>query len=116
MGTDTYMEVPEGIRNVFLEENIAGKLPSEQRDSAKERARNIIEDYKSREIDALSILAYAAEQGRFNEFAKRLEEHHKINLQYVHPEARRTVQVPGTLRAERFFVECYGALGIEQKL
>ena len=40
----------------------------------------------------------------------------KINLQYVHPEARRTVQVPGTLRAERFFVECYGALGIEQKL
>ncbi|MBI1968812.1 hypothetical protein HYS49_02780 [Candidatus Woesearchaeota archaeon] len=115
MSIDTTVEVSERVRDGFLEENIAGKLPVEQRTSAIERARSIIEGYKNREIDALSILAYAAEQGRFDEFAKRLEEHYKNNLQYVHPEARKTAQVPGTLRAEIFFLECYGTLGIKPR-
>jgi len=47
------------------------------------------------------------------EFAKKLEGHYQESLQYVHPEARRIARVPGAVRAEAFFLDCYKSMGIE---
>ena len=112
MSIDTCFMIPEEVRTTFIE-HIVGKLPEEVRESAKSRATKIVTDYVGQDENALSVLAYAAEQGRFDEFAKKLEEHYQENLQFVHPEARMNTQFPGVVRAERFFLECYESMGIE---
>ncbi len=75
--------------------------------SEKSRATSIVTDYVGLDADALSVLAYAAWQGRFDEFAKKIEKHYQESLSYVHPEARSIAQIPGAVRAERFFLSCY---------
>ena len=57
---------------------------------------------------------YAAEIGRFDEFAERLERHYQDSLKYVHPEARR-VAIPGALRAESFILQCYWDMGVSKQ-
>ena len=51
----------------------------------KGRARRIAKMYKGRQIDTLSVLAYAEERGRFDEFAERLETKPK-DFSYIHPD------------------------------
>ncbi len=81
-----------------------------------ERVKSIVISFVGRDMDALSVLALAAEKGKFEEFAERLEQYYKENLQYVHPEARRMAQVPGAIRAEAFFLNCYESLGIKAQV
>ena len=69
--------------------------------------------YEGQDLNALSVLAYAAERGRFDEFLEKLEKHYEESLGYVHPEARRVAQIPGAVRAENFFIKCYESLGIK---
>ena len=113
MSIDTCFIVPEEARIAFIDDNIIGKLPEDSRESAKDRATKIVNDYVGQDLNALSVLAYASERGRFDEFAERLEGHYQESLQYVHPEARRIAQVPGAVRAEAFFLDCYNSIGIE---
>jgi len=115
MNKDEISQVLEEGRKHFIEESILSRLPEDQRDSANQRATKIINDYLGREVDTLSVLAYAAEQGRFEEFATKLEGHYKENLQYVHPSARRLGSIPGARRAEVFFLDCYQALKIKPR-
>ena len=112
MNLETISLVPERVRTVFIEGSITGKLPEDLRERAKERATEIVNYYVGQEVNALSVLAYAAEQGRFDEFAERLERHYQESLQYVHPSARRIAGVPGVLRAEEFFLGCYQSMGV----
>jgi hypothetical protein len=115
MGIEDNFQVDEKERIRFIDENIVARLSEEKRDSARQRATQIVKDYVGRDVDALSVLAYAAERGNFDEFAGRLEAHYKENLHYVHPEARRCAKVPGAVRAEVFFLDCYKEMGIESK-
>ena len=34
-------------------------------------------------------------------------------MKYVHPEARRIAQMPGAVRAERFFLNCFEEMGVK---
>ena len=77
--SDCY-QVPEEARTTFIEKNILGKLPVIERESAEPRATSIVESYVGADMDALSILSYAADQDRFDEFAEKLEQHYKDNL------------------------------------
>ena len=113
MSIDTCFQVPKEARTTFIEKNIAGKLSLAVRDSAIQRATKIVNNYVGLDLNALSVLAYAAERGKFDEFANKLEEHYKSSLTYVHPEARRVAQIPGAFRAELFFLECYKDMGIK---
>jgi hypothetical protein len=113
MSIEDCFEVKEKIRNEFMEENIVGLLPEEIRESSRQRAQKIINNYVGVDRDAISILAYAAERNRFDEFAEKLEKHYKDSLEYVHPEARRIKQIPGAVRACVFFIDCYKELGIK---
>ncbi|MBR9683124.1 hypothetical protein GOV03_01135 [Candidatus Woesearchaeota archaeon] len=113
MSIENYFEVPEGARTIFID-GIVGELPRSVRESSKERAIKIVDKYEGQDINALSILAYAAERGRFDEFAEKLEEHHQKNLCYVLPEARSgTPVLRGAARAAIFFVDCYKSMKIE---
>jgi len=113
MSLDEFFEIAEENRVAFIEENILGKLPEDIRESVKPRVLKIVNDYVGRDLDALSILAYAAERGMFEEFAKKLEENYKENLCYVHPEARRIIELGGTFRTEHFILDCYKEMGIK---
>jgi predicted unusual protein kinase regulating ubiquinone biosynthesis (AarF/ABC1/UbiB family) len=113
MSLDTCFIVPEEARTAFIDDNIVGKLPEDSRESAKDKAIRIVNDYVGQDLNALSVLAYATERGRFDEFVEKLEGHYQESLQYVHPEARRIARVPGAVRAEAFFLNCYKSMGIE---
>ncbi len=115
MSLDDQFETKKTSRELFIATNIVGKLPKETQDAAKEKTHAILNSYAGRDIDALSVLGYAAEQNKFDEFVKKLESHHETNLRYVHPGARRILTVPGAQRAELFFLNCYKELGIEPK-
>jgi len=86
--------IEEGVRTPYIDENIVGKLPEDVRESAKERVIKIVNNYAGQDLNALSVLSYAAERGRFDEFAGKLEGHHQENLQFVHPKARRLEGIP----------------------
>ena len=113
MGVEECFEVKKEARTVFIDNNIVARLPKNIREAAKQRATEIVDAYVGQDVNALSVLAYAAERGKFDEFAAKLEAHYSESLKYVHPEARKIAQIPGAVRAERFFLECYQALGIK---
>lgn len=115
MSLDDQFETKKTVRELFISTNIVGKLPKEKQDTAKEKVSDMIRNYAGRDVDALSVLGYAAEQNRFDEFMQKLESHHETSLRYVHPAARRILNVPGAQRAEFFFLDCYKELGIEPK-
>ncbi len=110
---DSDFQVSQDKRGPFLRDNILAHLPSHARDAANQRAVRIVDNYVGQDLNALSVLAYAAEKGRFDEFAARLEGHFHNSLQYVHPRARRLPDIPGAVRAEMFFVGCYKDLGVK---
>ncbi|MCU0642479.1 MAG: hypothetical protein MUF61_02785, partial [archaeon] len=109
---DSFFEVPEKDKNRFIDENVAAHVPEEKRAEVKDRTLRIVGNYMGCDIDALSILGYAAERGKFEEYATKLEVHYTENLQFVHPQLRIRPNIPGAQRANAFFVNCYHELGV----
>ena len=62
MSLDTRFMVSEEARTAFIDDNIIGKLPEDSRESAKDRATKIVNLYAGQDLNALSVLAYAAER------------------------------------------------------
>ena len=114
MSLDECFEIGSVAREGWIKEFVA-KLPDGERAEGMRRASTIATNYVCTYMDALSIMSYAAEIGRFNEFAGKLEQHYKESLQYVHPQARRVVIIPGAVRATQFFLNCYNEMGIQPR-
>lgn len=89
------------------------RISENYRAGLEPRVRRIVDGFEGREADAISVLMYAAERGRTDEFLKKLEGHYEDSLQYVHPEARRDPRIPGALRAEAFIFGCYQEMGVQ---
>ncbi len=83
-------------------EGAIGKFPNELR----QKARSIGERYIGRQLDAMSILLYANEREKFDEYAKKLEEKIK-DFDYIHPELRLA-----RTDVSAFFFRLYADLGI----
>ncbi len=115
MSSDISFLVKEEKRINFIDQDIIAKLPENVRESAKTRATKIVNAYVGQDVNALSVLAYAAECGRFEEFAEKLENHYQESLAYVRPDMRKRSDLfPGAFRAEMFFVDCYRSMGISE--
>jgi hypothetical protein len=99
-----YFQVPQEKRDPFIERNILARFPQEERMAVAERVGKIVENYEGQDINALSVLTYAAEKGVFEEFATRLETYYRENLQFRHPEQRVIIK---DFMSEEFFSECY---------
>ena len=108
-------EIDPVAREKFIAENIVALLPETERIEGKKRATTIVSNFVGADMDAISILGYAAERGRFNEFAEKLKRYYDWNLKYVHPEARRVAMIPGAIRATQFFLKCYEEMGIQPR-
>ena len=121
--TCRYVEAQDGIR-VYLLPNVptdAGEIEVQEdyddvtinefmdkvefNPDQKERVRKIVANYRGRQMDTLSILGYAQEQGKFDEFAQRLEERHE-EWRTVHPDL-----MYSRTDVTAFFLGLYGALG-----
>ena len=113
MGVEDYFEFEEKLRKEFLE-NMLLQLDKEVRDSGRERAVRIVNDYEGRDIEALAIIGHALEKGRFEEFAEKLEKHYKDNLQFLHPGSRRLYHFARVERIGEFFEQCYEQLGVKK--
>ena len=113
MGLDACFEIELVLRDRFISDNVVAHLPEAERTEARRRAMAIVSNFVGTDRDALSILGYAAERGRFDEFAGKLEEHYGSSLSYVHPDARRLAVIPGAVRAAQFFLRCYEEMGIQ---
>src|SRR3989344_256029 len=93
-----YVEAQEGIR-LYLLPNVptdAGEILTERGfdleeavnkfpEKLRDRTRRIGEQYSGRQLDATSILLYAKEKGKFDDYAKRLESKPK-DFEFIHPE------------------------------
>ena len=114
-----YVEAQEGIR-IYLLPNVpvdAGQISVEKDfdleaavkkfpKTRQERVRRIGEQYAGRQLDATSVLLYANERGKFEDYAKRLESK-PGDFESIHPElmmARTDVNA--------FFLRLYADLGI----
>jgi hypothetical protein len=114
-----YVEAQEGIR-IYLLPNVpidAGEIPIEKGFDLersldvfplemRDRARRIGELYAGRQLDTMSILLYAKEQGKFDDYAKKLESKPR-DFDYIHPNlmmARTDVSA--------FFMRLYADLGV----
>ena len=114
-----YVEAQEGI-SLYVLPNVpidAGEIPTEKGfdlegavskfpETRQERVRRIGEQYAGRQLDATSILLYAEERGKFDDYARRLESKPK-DFEFIHPElmmARTDVTA--------FFKRLYADLGV----
>ena len=113
MAIEECFELKKEARIGFIEKNIVGKLPERERELAETRVIGIADNYVGVDVNALSILAYAAEQEKFGEFAEKLEKHYNESLSFVHPKARKVARIPGAVRANNFFIQCYEDLGVK---
>jgi len=113
-----YVGAQDGIR-VYLLPNVpvdAGEIPTERGfdlegavskfpEELQGRARRIGEQYAGRQLDAMSILLYAEERRKFDDYARRLESKPK-DFEFIHPDlmmARTDVTA--------FFMRLYADLG-----
>jgi len=113
MTLDDHFEISESDRIDFIEEYIVAHILPETKDQIRERAKIITNLYQGKDIAALSILSYAAEKGRFDEFAEKLEAQCKENLGFIHPQHRKhSPPSPAIFRAEMFFLGCYKELDV----
>ena len=115
MNVDSCFEIAEDKRATYIDNKIVAELPEGVKASAKALATSIVESYVGRDADALCILAYAAQRGRFDEFAQKLKKQCEENLGFVDPEIRRLADIPGARQAELFFLQCYEELGIKPR-
>jgi hypothetical protein len=110
MGFD---EIDGEGRRSLIENNIMRHVVSvKEKAIAKIRSEDIVRNYTGRDLEALSILCYAAEKGKFDEYAGKLETHYEKSLQFVLPINRRGSNDPGTVRVEKFIMKCYQELDI----
>ena len=112
---DKYFEISKANRTDFIDRRIVAALPETDRTAAKERTTTIVDSYVGRDSDALSILKYAAEQGKFDEFAGKLEDICRDHLSFVDPEIRRWLEISGTRRSHELILNCYKELGIKSR-
>lgn len=96
-----------------LIEIIVSKLPEDEREAGKQRAEKIIDAWCGADGEAANILMWAAEKGRFEEYAEKMDGHYEESLQYCHPEARRYGHVPAAHRVAQFAIKCYEEMGVE---
>ena len=114
-----YVEAQGGIR-LYLLPNVpmdAGEIPTEKGfdlegavskfpEELQDRSRRIGEQYSGRQLDAMSILLYAKERGKFDDYAGRLESKPK-DFEFIHP---------GLMMARTdvtaFFMRLYADLGV----
>ena len=115
MSVDSCFEVSERDRAMYIDTKIVAKLPKDIRALAKDRATVIVDGYIGRDADALSILAYATERGRFGEFAQKLEKHLRENMGFIDPGVRRLAEIAVVRLSELFFLQCYEELGINPR-
>jgi len=114
-----YVKAQDGIR-LYLLPNVpmdAGEIPSEKGfdlegavskfpETRQERVKKIGEQYIGRQLDTTSILFYAEERGKFDDYAKRLESKLK-DFKFIHQDlmmARTDVTA--------FFMRLYVDLGV----
>ncbi|MCH7568353.1 MAG: hypothetical protein IIA87_02935 [Nanoarchaeota archaeon] len=64
---------------------IRSRMPSDVSGEVVERTRKIFDAYKGRQLDVLSVLCYAFDNDRFEEFASRLENFCSSTIKYIHP-------------------------------
>ncbi|MCL4379793.1 hypothetical protein M1589_04605 [Candidatus Marsarchaeota archaeon] len=105
-------EIGKGGLDIALA-NIAKHMPKGDADAAKERAKAIIMAYSGQDMNAASVLIYAAERGRFEEYAGKLEENFRKDLGFVAPEARGNPMMPGAVRTNKFLIMCFKEMGIK---
>src|SRR3989344_4771089 len=115
MSVDSCFEIPEDERIDYIDRKIVAKLPGDVKASAKERATLIVNNYIGLDANALSVLAYAAERDRFNEFAGKLEQYYHENIDFIDPEIRLLGGLPIMRRVGIFFIQCYKELGIQDR-
>ena len=113
MALEDCFEIGTEVRERFITGNILTKVPEEEREGVGVRTRTIVENYVGLDIDVLSILTYAVERGVFDTYAQKLEKHYEESLAFVHPEGRRSQEIPGAFRAHQFFLRCYEELGVK---
>ena len=102
-------------RDEYIDTRIISALLDYKKSFARPRVIDIVDKCIGGDMDALSLLRYAAEKGRFDEFMDKLEKQYHENLCYVSPEARMVRGHPGADRAEIFFIDCYKQLGIKPR-
>jgi len=112
MTIDNFFEVIETDREVCVRYRIGVNIPEASREAAMQRANSIVVNYVGRDKAALHVLAEAAEKGKFEEYAKKLEAYHIDNLQGVDPRDRRLASTPNAIKTEKFFQDCYQSLKI----
>ncbi|MDE1856851.1 MAG: hypothetical protein KGH98_02070 [Candidatus Micrarchaeota archaeon] len=85
------------------ETEILGKFKPEH----KETVKDLWSKYEGESLSAVSVLLYAEERGRFDEFAEKLRKEYDRNIIYMHPDIR-------TSRTDvmAFFNELYAELGV----
>jgi len=112
MPTERYFQYPEEKRLPYIERSILTKFPEEKRKAVTGRVVQIVENYEGHDINALSVLTYAAEKGRFDEFALKLENFYQQDLQFKDPAQREIIR---DYKAEEFFQACYRDLLFEPR-
>jgi hypothetical protein len=118
MDLEKHFQVPAQIRAEFIDDVIS-RLPQNQRDFSepqlKQQVEQLVADYCGVEMDALSILYYAAPTGKFEEYALKLKKQHKEDLSYVPISGgmRGNLAIPAVSRTHAFFMACYKELGVK---
>ena len=111
MASDGHFQITaEGRKEII--EDIANLLSPEIRISAERKITELVNDWEGWDGDAMAILQYSAERGRFQEFFDRLVEQHKNGLSYL-PKSYRRAEVPEVARTYSFVMGCYKELGIK---
>jgi len=107
---DKHWQVPPAERKDFILNNILAHLPFERRFDAKGRAYAIAQGYWGRDLEALSILSWAARDGHetLDDYCKKLDEHWNASCLYeIEVRYRCDSRKPQVAQTDVFFAICY---------
>jgi hypothetical protein len=116
MSLEDNFKVPEHIRSKIIDRYIIPEINIDNKDDTRKRIFSVLESYSGCDSNVLSILTCAAENKRFEEFIKKLENYYEEHLRNVSPNASKTYKIPEVVKTENFFLECYKSLGVKPKI
>lgn len=105
MAVDCF-ELPEKIRDKFIDERILCKTPPYFREEIHSVVGRLVRNYEGRDCAVLSLLAYAAQNGLLKEIARSLDDYYQSRLKSFSLSARNSKGMNISHMADVFFLDC----------
>ena len=106
-----FFQLDKKERDEYVERAILYRFSKEVKPVLRSRIESIVCQFEGWDSNVLTVFFYAAEKRMVEEYAARLEDFYRVNLQNIAPRERRLAKVSAAVQTQNFLLELYKEFG-----